>query len=78
MTDLNLGLIGNCAISALVDRLGRIVWCCLPRFDGDPFFSNLLADDPDFEKSGFWSIEIDGLEKSEQRYERKAVGGEWN
>ena len=73
MTDLNLGLIGNCAISALVDRLGRIVWCCLPRFDGDPFFSNLLADDPDFEKSGFWSIEIDGLEKSEQRYERNTA-----
>jgi hypothetical protein len=33
---LDLALIGNCAISALVDRQGGIVWCCMPRFDGDP------------------------------------------
>ncbi|MBH2010147.1 MAG: hypothetical protein I8H71_10650, partial [Xanthomonadaceae bacterium] len=28
---LSLGVIGNCAFSALVDARGRIVWCCLPR-----------------------------------------------
>ena len=31
-------MIGNCAFSALVDERARIVWCCLPRFDGDPVF----------------------------------------
>jgi GH15 family glucan-1,4-alpha-glucosidase len=41
----NLGLIGNCQISALVERNGEIVWCCLPRFDSEPVFSTLL--DPD-------------------------------
>ena len=35
---LDLGLIGNCSVSALVDAKARIVWCCLPRFDGDPVF----------------------------------------
>jgi GH15 family glucan-1,4-alpha-glucosidase len=38
----NLGLIGNCQISALVQRNGEIVWCCLPRFDSEPVFSTLL------------------------------------
>ena len=39
---LDLALIGNCAISALVDREARVVWCCMPRFDGDPVFHALL------------------------------------
>lgn len=41
---LKLGVIGNCAFSALLDERGRIVWCCLPRFDGDPVFNALLDD----------------------------------
>ena len=39
---LALGLIGNCAIGALVDARARIVWCCMPRFDSDPVFHALL------------------------------------
>ena len=35
---LQVGMIGNCAYSALIDQQSRIVWCCLPRFDGDPVF----------------------------------------
>lgn len=38
----NMGLIGNCQISALVERSGAVVWCCLPRFDSEPVFSTLL------------------------------------
>ena len=38
----DLGLIGNCRISALVDAGGEIVWCCLPRFDSAPVFARLL------------------------------------
>ena len=37
-----LGLIGNCQCSALVDSLGAVVWACLPRFDSEPVFSTLL------------------------------------
>ncbi|HTF86767.1 MAG TPA: glycoside hydrolase family 15 protein [Planctomycetota bacterium] len=38
----DLGLIGNCQVSALVERSGAIVWSCLPRFDSEPVFSSLL------------------------------------
>ena len=41
--DLELGVVGNCQVAALVDVHARIVWCCLPRPDGDPVFSALLA-----------------------------------
>jgi GH15 family glucan-1,4-alpha-glucosidase len=38
----HLGVIGNCQFSALVERTGEVVWCCLPRFDSEPVFSTLL------------------------------------
>jgi GH15 family glucan-1,4-alpha-glucosidase len=38
----DLALIGNCQISALVERSGSIVWCCLPRYDSEPVFAALL------------------------------------
>ncbi|MBI5279876.1 MAG: glycoside hydrolase family 15 protein [Burkholderiales bacterium] len=63
---LNLGMVGNCAYSALVDRRANIVWCCLPRFDGDPVFNALL--DPS-ENASLWSIELEGCARSEQHYE---------
>ena len=62
---LELGLIGNCTISALIDRQARIVWSCFPRLDGDPIFSRLLDDDQD---RGFFGIELDGAVRSEQSY----------
>lgn len=63
---LQLGMIGNCAYSALVDREARLVWCCLPRFDGDPVFNALL--DPG-ENGGLWTFELEDFERSEQEYE---------
>ncbi|HMJ53068.1 MAG TPA: glycoside hydrolase family 15 protein [Polyangiaceae bacterium] len=44
MTLADLGLIGNCQLSALVRRDGAIVWCCMPRFDSPPIFASLLDD----------------------------------
>ncbi len=38
----DLGLVGNCQFSALVERTGEVAWCCLPRFDSEPVFSTLL------------------------------------
>ena len=64
---LALGLIGNSAFSALVDAQGRIVWCCLPRFDGDPVFNALLQPDP--EQASAFAIEIENLASSRQWYE---------
>jgi len=40
----DLGLIGNCQFSALIENTGAVVWCCLPRFDAEPVFSTLLDE----------------------------------
>lgn len=63
---LQVGMIGNCAYSALVDQQARIVWCCLPRFDGDPVFNAIL--DPS-ENGSLWSFELEDYDRSEQHYE---------
>ena len=65
---LDLGVTGNCIISALVDREARIVWSCLPRLDGDPVFHALIDDSSAADARGFWSIELGGFERSEQEY----------
>jgi GH15 family glucan-1,4-alpha-glucosidase len=39
----DLGLLGDTRTAALVDERGRIVWLCLPHFDGEPAFGALVA-----------------------------------
>jgi GH15 family glucan-1,4-alpha-glucosidase len=63
---LSLGVVGNCAFSALIDPRGRVVWSCLPRFDGDPVFHALLGGD---DGAGEFAIEIEHLARSSQTYE---------
>jgi GH15 family glucan-1,4-alpha-glucosidase len=63
---LQVGMIGNCAYSALIDQQSRIVWCCLPRFDGDPVFNAIL--DPS-ENGSLWAFELEDYDRSEQAYE---------
>ncbi len=63
---LALGMIGNCAYSALIDTQARVMWACLPRFDGDPVFNALL--DPS-ENAAIWAFELEDFERSEQQYE---------
>jgi GH15 family glucan-1,4-alpha-glucosidase len=67
---LELGVIGNCQVAALIDRNGRYVWSCLPRLDGDPVFCSLLRETAD---SGFFDIELVGQTRSEQTYERNTA-----
>jgi len=65
---MDLWPIGNCQVSALVDRTGRFVWGCVPRVDGDPAFSALLdADEPE---TGYWAIEMEGATRTSQHYLR--------
>ena len=65
---LELGVIGNCQISALLDDRGRVVWSCLPRLDSDPVFCTLLAEGPSQAARGFYEVELIDLARSEQRY----------
>jgi GH15 family glucan-1,4-alpha-glucosidase len=46
------GIIGDLHTAALVGRNGSIDWLCLPRFDSQACFAQLLGDD----KHGFWRI----------------------
>ena len=68
MSHLNLGLIGNCQISALVDDKATIVWACLPQFDADPAFCRLLRDDSETDLPGYFEVELLDFSRSEQEY----------
>ncbi len=65
MRNLDLALIGNCTIGALVDARATITWGCFPRFDGDPVFCSLLREADDY---GFFAIELADCERTEQHY----------
>ena len=64
MQTLDLAVIGNSVVSALIDRKGRHVWHCHPRLDADPIFCALLDD----ENGGFMDVEIEDFASSSQRY----------
>jgi GH15 family glucan-1,4-alpha-glucosidase len=63
---LDLGLIGNGTVSALVDATGRVVWGCLPHLAGDPAFCSLL--EPNEHDGGYLAVEIEGMVSSSQEY----------
>ena len=68
---LDLAVIGNCNIAALVDRTGKIVWACWPRIDGDPVFCSLVdGDDAD---AGYFSVEFDEEATTTQAYVRNTA-----
>ncbi len=69
--DLELWPIGNCQVSGLVDRLGALVWGCVPRVDGDPIFCALL--NADRRDAGIWRFELEGQTSVEQHYERNTA-----
>jgi GH15 family glucan-1,4-alpha-glucosidase len=69
VSTLDLGFIGNCSFCGLIDKQARIVWCCLPRFDGDPVFSALLKSGRDAPQDSVFAIDLDGLTETEQVYE---------
>ena len=63
MGNLNLGIIGNCQISSLIDSSGAMVWACLPRFDGDPVFCRLLRSDQSPDAPGYFDVEIEARQE---------------
>ncbi len=65
---LNLALIGNGSIAALIDGTAQIKWACFPRFDGDPVFCSLLRGGDDADQFGSYGIELVGAVRTEQEY----------
>ncbi len=65
---LNLAVIGNCSISALVDGRGDIVWCCMPRFDSEPVFHSLINSPGGLPAEAGMAVELEGLARAEQAY----------
>jgi len=65
---MDLAIVGNGSIGALIDAKGGVVWCCFPRFDGDPVFSSLLGGDPARDQLGVFTIELEGAVRTEQQY----------
>jgi GH15 family glucan-1,4-alpha-glucosidase len=65
---LDMALIGNCQVAALIDATAEIVWYCLPRFDGDPVFCSLLQEHLNGSGKGYCSVELVDQIKAEQSY----------
>lgn len=68
MNNLDLALIGNSRISALINSQASIVWSCLPRFDGDAVFCALLQKEVEESDFGFFSIDLLDFVRSTQEY----------
>jgi GH15 family glucan-1,4-alpha-glucosidase len=63
---LDLGVIGNGTLGALIDPRGSIVWCCVPAMDGDPAFCSLLS--PKLGETGFFDVGLQGERAAAQSY----------
>ena len=55
----NLGIIGNCAYLALIDRRAAVKWLCWPKFDSSFIFGGLLDED----KGGEFAIHPEGADR---------------
>jgi len=74
VTDLNLALIGNSTIGALVDPVGGIVWACMPRFDSTPVFDSILRNEPkNVDPRGVFRIELLDFSHAQQSYEKNTA-----
>lgn len=71
--NLELALIGNCAIGALIDQNAELVWSCFPRFDGEPIFCSLLKQSASKNYEGSFAIRMLNQVTSEQSYEKNTA-----
>lgn len=65
---LDLALIGNGTIAALLNPVGEITWGCFPGLDGDPAFCSLLRGGERGDEFGMFGIDLVDSVRSEQEY----------
>ncbi len=71
--NLDLAVIGNCQVAALIDTQGRIVWACLPKPDADPVFCALLRRDGGDSVSGVFAIDLQDMAQAKSSYLRNTA-----
>jgi GH15 family glucan-1,4-alpha-glucosidase len=71
--NLDLAVIGNCQVAALVDTQGRIVWACLPKPDADPVFCALLRREGGESVSGVFAVDLRDMAESKRSYARNTA-----
>jgi len=74
--NLDLAVIGNCEVAALIDADAAIVYCCLPRLDGDPVFSALIDGGPSPDERGVFAIDLLDCAEKRRRYVRNTASVE--
>ena len=67
---VDLAVVGNGRVAALLNNRAQLVWWCFPRFDSDPVFSRLLAGD---EEKGFCDVLLDRQAQASSQYERNTA-----
>src|SRR3982750_914217 len=67
---VDLAVVGNGRIAALVNSQAQLVWWCFPRFDSDPVFCRLIAGD---EEKGFCDVLLDRKVEASSDYERNTA-----
>ncbi|HEV7632611.1 MAG TPA: glycoside hydrolase family 15 protein [Steroidobacteraceae bacterium] len=70
---LDLAVIGNGQINALIDQRGAIVWSCMPRPDAEPVFARLLATPAKPAYAAAFAVEMQGFKRATQQYERNTA-----
>jgi GH15 family glucan-1,4-alpha-glucosidase len=72
-SSLDLAVVGNCQVSGLLDRLGRLVWACLPRPDSDPAFCALLDGSGTENERGVFAVTVNNCIAHTQQYRRNTA-----
>lgn len=70
---LDIAVIGNCRIAALVDATAGVVWMCWPRPDADPVFCALLEPRPAGADRGALQVRVRDPVRFSQQYLRNTA-----
>jgi len=70
---LDLAVVGNCQMSALLDREGTVMWSCWPRPDAEPIFCGLLREEGAQSAHGVFSVALKDQRGADQRYRRNTA-----